>query len=85
MKNTPMQRNESGKVQIGLLIAVTLAAGGAGVGSKLHAAVERRDFSGSGTHATFQTAENGVLTLTLAASSPAQQYPFYTLSHHRLF
>ncbi len=38
MKNTTTQRKESGKVQIGLLIAVALAAGGAGVWSELQAA-----------------------------------------------
>jgi hypothetical protein len=38
MKNTATQRKESGKVQIGLLIAVALAAGGAGVFSELQAA-----------------------------------------------
>jgi hypothetical protein len=38
MKNTATPRKESGKVQIGLLIAVALVAGGAGVWSELQAA-----------------------------------------------
>jgi len=40
MKNTQKQGKESGKVQVALLVAVFLAAGGAGVWSQLHAATQ---------------------------------------------
>jgi len=38
MKNKQEQRNNSGKIQIGLLVAIALAAGGMGVWSELQAA-----------------------------------------------
>lgn len=38
MKNTQKQRKDSGKVQVGLLAAVVMLAGGGGVWSELHAA-----------------------------------------------